>query len=141
MGSISDLKFNVSNEEEDFLRVMQLPGGLILPMVLKAAIELDLFELMAKAGPDAQISTAEIASNLPTRNQEAPDMLDRMLRFLASFSFLTCTSVSNEDGNPKRLYSLAPICKNFLRNEDGVSLAQLLLLPVDKVQMESWYLQ
>ncbi|KAL3531119.1 hypothetical protein ACH5RR_010441 [Cinchona calisaya] len=146
MGSIKNLKINnvYNEEEEDFLRVMQLPSGLILPMVLKTAIELDMFEIIAKAGPDAQLSATEIASNLSTQNQEAPVMIDRMLRFLASNSFLTCTSSlvvpQDQDGNNlKRLYSLAPMCKKFIKNEDGVSLAQLLLLPVDKVIMESWF--
>lgn len=135
-----DQIIHISNkEEEDFLRVMQLPSGIVLPMVLKAAIELDLFQIMAKSGPNAQLSAAEIASNLPTKNPEAPVMLDRMMRFLANSSFLGCSVVTDEDGSSKRLYNLASICKNFLPNEDGVSLAPLSIIPLDKVQFESWY--
>ncbi|KAI5663935.1 hypothetical protein M9H77_23258 [Catharanthus roseus] len=129
----------ISNEKEDFLRVMQLSSGLILPMILKTVIELDLFELMAKAGPNAQLSAIEISSLLPTKNPEAPVMLDRILKFLASFSFLNCNVIADEQGGAKTLYSLAPICKKFLPDEDGISLASLLMLPVDKAHFDSWY--
>ncbi|CAI9107445.1 OLC1v1006796C2 [Oldenlandia corymbosa var. corymbosa] len=139
VGSVSTT--TLSNEEIDILKVMQLPSGFVLPMVLKTAMELDLFELMAqKSGPDGQLSAAEIASYLPSTNPNAPVMLDRMLRFLASFSYLKCNSVPDEDGkDPTRFYSLAPISQNFVRNDDGVSLAPLLRLPVDKVMIESWF--
>lgn len=36
---------------------MQLASALVLPMVLKMAIEFDLLEIIAKAGPGAHIST------------------------------------------------------------------------------------
>ncbi|KAL2470658.1 Flavone 3'-O-methyltransferase 1 [Abeliophyllum distichum] len=61
----SQKQTKISSEEEDILRVLHLPSGLYLPMVLKAAIELDLFEIMTKAGPEAQLSSDEIASAIP----------------------------------------------------------------------------
>ncbi|KAL8127678.1 hypothetical protein AgCh_014547 [Apium graveolens] len=59
-------------------------------MVLKAAIELDLLEIIAKAGPDAYVTPNEVASMLPTSNLDAPIMIDRILRVLASYSILKC---------------------------------------------------
>ncbi|CAH8387967.1 unnamed protein product [Eruca vesicaria subsp. sativa] len=72
---------------------MQLSSASVLPMVLKAAIELDLLEIMAKnddfSGP--QMSPSKLASHLPTKNPDAHVMLDRILRLLASHSILTCS--------------------------------------------------
>ncbi|KAK3021652.1 hypothetical protein RJ639_046376 [Escallonia herrerae] len=120
----------MTSEEEELTRVMQLPVGFVLPMVLKAAYELDLFETMAKAS--AKLTSCEIASRLPTQNPEAPAMLERVLRFLASNSILTCTLITDEGGNTKRLYGLAPICKLFVRDQNGASMAPLMLLLQDK---------
>ncbi|XP_076957827.1 caffeic acid 3-O-methyltransferase-like [Bidens hawaiensis] len=125
-----------SVEEEAFLFAMQLASASVLPMVLKSAIELDLLEAIAKAGPGAYVSPAHLAAQLPkTDNPEAPVMLDRICRLLASNNVLTCTL--KEGG--ERLYGLAPVCKYLVKNEDGVSMAPLLLMNQDKILMESWY--
>ncbi|KAK1273931.1 Caffeic acid 3-O-methyltransferase [Acorus gramineus] len=118
---------------------MILASASVLPMTLKAAVELDLLEIIAAAGPGAKLSPSEVASKLPTTNPEAPVMLDRILRLLASYSVLTCSVVDGEDGKVKRLYGLAPVAKYLTKNEDGVSMAPVLLMLQDKVLMESWY--
>ncbi|KAH7543717.1 hypothetical protein JRO89_XS15G0004700 [Xanthoceras sorbifolium] len=135
----------VSDNEEaaNYLFAMQLASGSVLPMVLKSAIELDLLEIIAKAGPGAFMSPKEIASHLPTKNPDAPLMLDRILRLLASYSILTCSlrysSLPADDGKVERLYGLAPVCKYFTKNEDGVSLSALVLLREDRVFINNWY--
>ncbi|KAL5738838.1 hypothetical protein ACOSP7_031599 [Xanthoceras sorbifolium] len=137
----------VSDNEEaaNYLFAMQLASGSVLPMVLKSAIELDLLEIIAKAGPGAFMSPKEIASQLPTNNPDAPLMLDRILRLLASYSILTCSLRQNslpgegDDGKVERLYGLAPVCKYFTKNEDGVSLSALALLREDRVCIDNWY--
>ncbi|RWR86531.1 caffeic acid 3-O-methyltransferase 1 [Cinnamomum micranthum f. kanehirae] len=126
-------------EEEDCMFAMKLASAAVVPMTLKAAIDLDLLEIMARAGPGAHLSTAQIASQLPTHNPDATTMLDRMLRVLASHSILTCSFVTREDGSTERLYGLAPVCKFLTRNGDGVSIAPLVVLIHDKVFMETWY--
>ncbi|KAL6006605.1 hypothetical protein ACLOJK_032098 [Asimina triloba] len=93
------------------------------------AIELDVLEIIAKAGPAAQLSAAEIASHITTKNAAAPIMLDRILRLLASYSILTCAHRTLHNGQLERLYGLAPVCKFLVRNEDGVSMAPLLCPP------------
>ncbi|PKU61739.1 Tricetin 3',4',5'-O-trimethyltransferase [Dendrobium catenatum] len=115
---------------------MQLVSFSVLPMTLKAAIELNLLETIVLAGPDAQLSPAELASRLPfISNSQAPAMLDRILRLLASYSILTCSlSPSGE-----RRYGAAPVCKFLTPNADGVSMAALALMNQDKMLMESWY--
>ncbi|KAL0304501.1 UNVERIFIED_CONTAM: Caffeic acid 3-O-methyltransferase 1 [Sesamum radiatum] len=101
-----------SSEEESCLFAMQLASASVLPMVLKSAIELDLLELIKKAGPGAFVSPAELAAQLP------PPTPMRTVQ---------------------RLYGLAPVCKFLTKNDDGVSMAPLLLMNQDKILMESWY--
>ncbi|KAL2556389.1 Flavone 3'-O-methyltransferase 1 [Forsythia ovata] len=126
-------------EEEACLFAMQLATVTILPMVLKSAIELELFETMAKAGPGAFVSSSELAVQLQTNNPEAQMMLDRILRLLVSYSILKYSLKTLADGNVEKLYSLAPVCKFLMKNADGDSIAPLLLLTHEKVYLESWY--
>ncbi|KAI5650811.1 hypothetical protein M9H77_36816 [Catharanthus roseus] len=125
-------------EEEACLSAMRLASASVLPRVLKLAIELDLLELIKKSGTGAYVSPSELAAQLPTQNLEAPVMLDRILRLLACYSVLNCTLKDLPDGGVESLYGLAPVCKFFTKNEDGVSMAALLLMNQDKVLMESW---
>lgn len=53
-------------------------------MTLKAMIELDVLEVLATEGPDARLSSIEIASKIESSNPDAHEVLDRMLRFLAA---------------------------------------------------------
>ncbi|KAH7543716.1 hypothetical protein ACOSQ2_031944 [Xanthoceras sorbifolium] len=129
------------HEEANYLFASQLASVSALPMVLKSAIELDLFEIIARAGPGAFMSPNEIVSQLPTNNPDAPLMLDRILRLLASYSILTCSlrTLPADDGKFERLYGLAPVCKFLIKNEDGVSLSAVFLLNQDKILMDSWH--
>ncbi|GFP90739.1 caffeic acid 3-o-methyltransferase 1 [Phtheirospermum japonicum] len=115
---------------------MQLATASVLPMVLKAAIELDLLELIKKAGP---VSAADLAARIHTTNPAAPATLGRVLRLLAAHSVLNCRLESLPDGGVEPRYSLAPVCKFFTNNEDGVSTVPFLLMLQDKVMMEAWY--
>ncbi|XP_011003285.1 PREDICTED: caffeic acid 3-O-methyltransferase 3 [Populus euphratica] len=140
MGSTGETQMSpaqILDEEANF--ALQLISSSVLPMVLKTAIELDLLEIMAKAGPGALLSPSDIASHLPTKNPDAPVMLDRILRLLASYSILVCSLRDLPDGKVERLYGLASVCKFLTKNEDGVSVSPLCLMNQDKVLMESWY--
>jgi len=128
-----------STDEEACLYAMQLCSFSVLPMTLKAAIELDLFEIIVKAGPNAYLLPSEIASQLPTENPQAPVMIDRIMRLLASYNVLTCKLETNGEGKTVRKYGAAPVIKFLTKNEDGVSIAALGLMNQDKVLMESWY--
>ncbi|XVE64503.1 hypothetical protein DITRI_Ditri07aG0105700 [Diplodiscus trichospermus] len=141
MGSTGETQMTPTqvSDEEANLFAMQLASASVLPMVLKSAIELELLEIMAKAGPGAFLSPKEVASQLPTKNPDAPVMLDRILRLLASYSVLTCSLRTLPDGKVERLYGLGPVCKFLTKNEDGVTLSSLNLMNQDKVLMESWY--
>uniref|UniRef100_A0A2N9F2I0 O-methyltransferase domain-containing protein n=1 Tax=Fagus sylvatica TaxID=28930 RepID=A0A2N9F2I0_FAGSY len=110
---------NLSEEDEACLQAMLLSSTQIIPLVLNAAIKLDLFAIIAGGGPAACMTSPEIASQLKTQDSDAPSRLDRMLRFLASHSLLTCPIRTLEDGKVERLYGLTPVCQFFLEKEDG----------------------
>ncbi|PON83689.1 O-methyltransferase COMT-type [Trema orientale] len=137
-GSETQITPTQVSDEEANLFAMQLASASVLPMVLKTAIELDLLEIIAKAGPGAYLSPSDIASQLPTTNPDAPVMLDRILRLLASYSILTYSLRELPHGKVERLYGLASVSKYLIKNEDGVSIAPLCLMNQDKVLMESW---
>uniref|UniRef100_A0A2N9F5J4 caffeate O-methyltransferase n=1 Tax=Fagus sylvatica TaxID=28930 RepID=A0A2N9F5J4_FAGSY len=126
-------------EEEVGKLAVRLANAVVLPMVLKSVLELNLIDIISEAGTGAFLSPLEIASRLPTKNPDAPVLLDRMLRLLASYSILKCSLRTKENGEAERLYGVGPICKFLLKNPDEGSVAPLFLLKHDKVFMESWY--
>ncbi|MBA0729224.1 hypothetical protein Golax_004650, partial [Gossypium laxum] len=125
------------HDEESFSYAFQIMNSYALSMSMNAAIQLDVFEIMAKAGPDAKLSPNEIVAQLPTKNPEAPSMLDRLLRVIACHGIISCSMAYDEEGNPHRLYALTPVSRFFVRNENGVSLAPMMTLAQDKVFLDS----
>ncbi|KAJ4728009.1 Caffeic acid O-methyltransferase [Melia azedarach] len=111
-------------QEESFAYAIQLVMGSVLPMAMQSAIELGIFDIIAKAGPGAKLSASEIAAQTSSRNKEAPLMLERILRLLATHTILECSADGRQS---QRLYSLAPVSKYFVRNEDGRRLHLYLL--------------
>ncbi|GJX18734.1 DBC1/CARP1-like protein [Tanacetum coccineum] len=68
---------------------VELASASVLPMVLKSAIELDLLEIIGKAGLGAYVSPVELVTQLPkVENPEAPVMLDRNASSWQRFSVL-----------------------------------------------------
>ncbi|XP_031495260.1 caffeic acid 3-O-methyltransferase-like isoform X2 [Nymphaea colorata] len=128
-------KEEAMSEEEAGELAQRLALGSVLPMALKTVVELGVLELMA----GHELTPEELTAQLPTNNPDAPAMLDRILRLLASRSLLTCTSTTDVDGKVQRRYGLAPACKLLVPNRDGASLSHLLLLSQCKAFMESWY--
>uniref|UniRef100_A0A6J1CQZ7 caffeate O-methyltransferase n=1 Tax=Momordica charantia TaxID=3673 RepID=A0A6J1CQZ7_MOMCH len=94
--------------------------------------------ILAKAGPGAELAAAEIAAKITATNPNAASMVDRILRLLATHSVVVCSTAEDEGGNVKRLYSLTPVSKYFVGNEDGVSLGPAMELIQDKVLLDSW---
>ncbi|KAL3500453.1 hypothetical protein ACH5RR_039546 [Cinchona calisaya] len=128
-------------EDECFSYAFQLMSAATLPNVLNAVVRLDVLEIIAKAGPGAQLSPSEIASHMPTENPGAPAVLDRMLSLLANYSVLTCSVVDGGAGAQyQRRYGLAPVAKYFVKEQSGAPLRPFLIhLIHNKVLAESWY--
>ncbi|KAI5674216.1 hypothetical protein M9H77_14580 [Catharanthus roseus] len=139
MGSHEAKTTSFSTEEEEndnSSYAMQLLFSGALPMVLNTVIKLNVFEIIAREGPNAQLSPFQIVSQMPNnKNSQAPEMLDRMLRMLASYSIFTCSVV---DSN-KRVYGLGTVSKYFVKNESGSSLGPFLDLLQHKLTNEAWY--
>ncbi|KAL6290596.1 hypothetical protein ACE6H2_008106 [Prunus campanulata] len=110
-------------EEESFCYAMQLAGSTALSMSLQSAIKLGVFDIIAREGPGAKLSSSDIAAKIGTKNPEAPMMLDRILRLLASHSVLNCSAVAANGGSDfQRVYSLAPVSKYFVNDEEAIEL-------------------
>ncbi|KAL4284426.1 hypothetical protein GQ457_16G006110 [Hibiscus cannabinus] len=137
MTTSTETQLNGSNDES-LSYALQVANSLVLSMSKHTAFQLDVFEIIAKVGPDAKLSSKEIVARLPTKNPEAPSMVDRILRVLASYEIVGCSITNDEKDDPRRLYSLTPVCKFFVRNEDGVSLGPLMTLLQDKIFIDSW---
>ena len=58
-------------EEESFSHAMQLVTSIVLPMALHLAIELGVFDVLAKASLEAMISPSQIIAQMPTKNPDA----------------------------------------------------------------------
>ncbi|XP_047340280.1 caffeic acid 3-O-methyltransferase-like [Impatiens glandulifera] len=121
-------------EEENRAYAIQLFTSLSLPMTMQAAIDLDIFEIIAKAGHGVMQSPLDIASEISCKNPIAHIVLQRILNLLTSFNVLTA-DITNGDTR----YGLAPVAKYFVKNEEGFSFAPLMTLLQDKVIVGNWY--
>lgn len=109
-------------------------------MVFKATLELGVIDTLATVENAMWLSPSEIVSRLPTKptNPEAPMLLDRMLRLLASHSVLKCRVL--ETGKTDRVYAAEPVCKLFLKDRDGSgSLLSFFLLCQNHVIFKALY--
>ncbi|OIV95178.1 hypothetical protein TanjilG_21568 [Lupinus angustifolius] len=131
---------NLVKEEDDLSFGLQVLGSFSFPMALRSAFDLGIFEILAKEGDGAKLSSKDIAIKIGTNNIEAPNMLDRLLKMLSCHSMLNCSLHEDTQniGPPKSFYSLSPKSKCFVIDDDGVSLGPLLALAMDKVFYQSW---
>ncbi|KAM2088777.1 caffeic acid 3-O-methyltransferase-like [Malus sylvestris] len=126
-------------EEESYCHALQLVVSSVLSFSMQSAIELGVFDIIAKEGQNAKLSSSEIAAHIGTKTPDGPMMLDRLLAVLASNSVLDCTVVDGKlDKCFRRLYGLTPVSKHFVTNEDGVSLAPVLTLVQDEAFLKGW---
>ncbi|KAH9611793.1 hypothetical protein KSS87_011707 [Heliosperma pusillum] len=143
MGSIlGNGNDEIMREDEACSFAMTLTSGAVVPMVLKVVIELDVLEIIKRAGPGAFLTPAQIAAQLSTTNPEAGSMLDRMLRLLASHSMLSCSTrtVIGADAGVERCYGLTPVCEFLTKDEDGVTVGAMTLfssIQFSSVQLHS----
>ncbi|KAF7836143.1 isoliquiritigenin 2'-O-methyltransferase-like [Senna tora] len=136
------------HEDDSFLiSAMNMCHGHILSAALNAAIELNLFEIIAKAD-GRHVSVTEIASQLPnssTSHEIIVFRLDRLLRLLASHSLLTCSYVANQsDDNERereRLYAISPIGKFFVsgHHNNGGYLGLSSLMVAHPSFVDVWF--
>ncbi|KAI3996274.1 hypothetical protein MKX01_026742 [Papaver californicum] len=139
---------NESNNDVSYLSETANLGKLIcIPMALRAAMELNVFQVISKFGPDAKVSASEIVSKMPNtaNNPKAAIYLDRILRLLGASSILSVfTRKKLTDGDHhqvnEKVYGLTSSSYCLVpREEDGVSLVEELLFTSDKVVVDSFF--
>ena len=112
-------------------------------MALKAAIELNVFNIIANAGPNAQLSCVEIVSKIPTTNPNAAVALDRILRMLTFNSILTASLRPCKDGTTikqERTYGLTPKSCSLVTDNVEVSSTPTVNFCTERVVVESFYM-
>jgi caffeic acid 3-O-methyltransferase len=143
------LRNGIVDEQDAAARdaAMRLATIMAVPAALKAAIELGVFEILAKArGAGKSLTAKEIVSQvLPPDSGSVINYayLERILRVLASENVVRESAVTVPGGNPnsitERCYALQPVGTYFVRSdEDAASLAPLLVHLHDRVFLEPW---
>ncbi|KAK3431535.1 hypothetical protein EUGRSUZ_E03339, partial [Eucalyptus grandis] len=85
-------------EEDPCLKALLYSSSRVFPRILHAAVELDLFGIIARAGPGAYMSPPEVAAHLPARTLESAEIIDLVLCCLTSHSLLACKSETLNNG-------------------------------------------
>lgn len=126
-------------EDDACLSAMLLTTNLVYPAVLNAAIELNLFDIIAMATPPgAFVSSSEIASKLPTQHSDLSNRLERMLRLLASYSLLTCSTRTTHHGSIERVYGLSQVGKYLVSDESRGHLASFTTFLCYPALLQVW---
>ena len=129
-----------SHDQEAFLTAMQIVNSTTVEGVLSTLIELKVFDIiLGKAGPNGYLHPDEIAQNLPTKNPEASEMLDRMLRLLASHSIIKCKRVNSDNALQTRSYGLTSISRYFVHAQEGPCLVPYFQFVTHKEMHNSWF--
>ncbi|KAK8946367.1 Tricetin 3',4',5'-O-trimethyltransferase [Platanthera zijinensis] len=130
---------SATKEEDAYAYAMQLASLSVLPMTLKAALELGLLRIISDAaGP---VSSDELAARLGllSTNPRASAMIERILRLLASYSILSYSSSTDDEGRIIPRYGPNLVCKFFSPKKNDASVDSLALMFQDKIIMENWY--
>lgn len=101
----------------------------MFPMALGAAVQLDLFEILAVAGDHGVVglSLSDIISRLPTTANGSALVLHSIIRLLVSHFLLTCSTnvvleINGAATEPR--YGISRAGKFFVKDESGVSFSQ-----------------
>lgn len=125
-------------EENNYSYAIQIANSCALPMVLNTIIELGVLQIIHDQAGSEGLLPSEIMAGVETKNPEAPSMVDRMLRLLATYSIVGCNTVNTAHGGVERRYKATPVTKCYVPDKDGMSLAPSLKMFIDKVFLESW---
>lgn len=129
---------DTTSDDEGCMYALELLSCFVVPMTLKAVIELGLIDELLDADGRA-VTPEELAARWP-RPAEAAAAVDRMLRYLASYGVVRCTTEEGPDGKARRSYTAAPVCRWLTaRNGGKGSMAPMAIMNLDKAFMETWY--
>jgi len=126
---------------EEGFSIWSITGLIGAQMAAKAAIELNVFNIINEAGPEAQLSSAEIVSKIPTTNHKAAAIaLDKILAMLTTKSILSSSLRLRPDHKQERIYGLTMASRTLVTNGGGVSIAPLVLFACEKEFVDSLYM-
>eukprot|EP01018_Ginkgo_biloba_P013514 Gb_29118 [translate_table: standard] len=117
---------------------MDIANLLCLSITMKITIKINIFQIISNASDGTQIYRV-IVTHIPTTNIDVAITLDWILRVLSIrsiFSNLVTTYGNRKDNS---VYGLIPLYECLVHNNDGVSLAPLVMMNQDKVLIECWY--
>ncbi|KAL6196915.1 hypothetical protein ACLB2K_032528 [Fragaria x ananassa] len=81
---------------ENHISAWGVSTSLTIQMTLRAAVELDVFNIIAKAGSGAHLTSKQIVSQIPSTNpNSAVENLERILRFLSVHSLPSTSQTPN----------------------------------------------
>ncbi|KAK7315491.1 hypothetical protein VNO77_34041 [Canavalia gladiata] len=130
---------NQTSENEACRSALILCMNQVFTAVLNGAVELNLFDIIAKETVHGSfMSASDIASKMPTQHSELPNRLQRMLRLLASYSLLTCATRSNSDGCTERVYGVSAVGKYFVTDESDGSLVSFTSMLSSRSMLQVW---
>jgi hypothetical protein len=129
---------------------MRLATTIAVPAALKAAIDLGVFEILAKArGAGKSLTAKKIASQVLRPDSDGLSVindryLERILRLLASENVVRESAVTvgsaNLSSSTERCYALQPVGTYFVRNdEDAASMAPSIIYLQDRDFIEPWH--
>jgi hypothetical protein len=129
---------------------MRLATTMVVPAALKAAIDLGVFEILAKArGAGKSLTAKDIASQVLRPDSGGLSVindryLERILRLLASENVVRESAVTvasaNSSSSTERCYALQPVGTYFVTNdEDAASLAPWVTVSEDRDFIEPWH--
>uniref|UniRef100_A0A0D9ZH50 O-methyltransferase domain-containing protein n=1 Tax=Oryza glumipatula TaxID=40148 RepID=A0A0D9ZH50_9ORYZ len=132
------------DEETTCKHAQELVYAFAVTMTLKAAVELGLLDTITTAadvdGGGSGMTAAELAEKIhATGKAEAASSVDRVLRFLASFGVVRCSTDTGPDGLVLRRYTPAPACRWLTSDRGEGSLGPLTVFAVDEDNFSSWH--
>ncbi|KAJ7279243.1 hypothetical protein O6H91_11G083800 [Diphasiastrum complanatum] len=133
--------FSVSDDEyalEGQLTIWNSIFAFASSMALKAAILLDIPDILARAGPEATLSLEQISAKLPSKAPKT-DYLQRILRFLAVKNIFKETAVDTPSGVEEWRYGLTNASKWLVKENNDFCLAPMAVMQLDKVTQAPWH--
>nr|AGT16723.1 O-methyltransferase [Saccharum hybrid cultivar R570] len=114
----ASLQHDKGSDDEACMYAQELLSYFVVPMTLKAVIEIGLIDdLLAADG--RSMTPEELTEARWPRPAEAAAAMDHMLRFLASHSVVRCTTEVGPDGKARRSYAAVPVRKWLATRNTG----------------------
>ncbi|KAL6642474.1 hypothetical protein ACP70R_020655 [Stipagrostis hirtigluma subsp. patula] len=128
------------DDDETCLHAQTLVYAYNVTMTVKAVVQLGVLDALSSADGGRALTADELAAQViqVEDKAEAASLIDRMLRFLASFNVVRCSTETGPDGVPLRRYTPAPACRWLTSNNGEGSLGPMAVFAVDEDNFSSW---